>query len=380
MSNSSTDPFKTLHTTLATTKALISHFESQIQTAVLPLTPLDPSSPNALAIFSDAGAVLKAQTTKLALLVLNEPFSPSEITFILKALCNECIPALVSACQLCPRTSYTNFLHRTIRSCVGSSFKSYMGILDEIPVDKAGVKRIQRQKALNSTGMIWESLDFMVKLGKAGLAPVAVSKIEERASLLQDAIEELEEWETGKVESYDIVEKKMPLEWQEIQKMYRQAGDAAGIDYQKDAGMNNLSRMEGNPFELPKAADASLQPTTKKVIKALKLIALLYPPILKRRIRRFPAIDATTQQEAFPTEEQTDNFDFMLVECQSWPDTADEIAEVLYMHDEDDVETVLKGLKGSARKCIGHVRMSWDGKEDEFTAWADKWLVKLDEI
>lgn len=380
MSSPATDPFETLRTTLASTKALISHFESQIQTAALPLTPLDPASPNALAIFSDASAILKAQTTKISLLVLNKPFSPKEITFILKALCNECIPALVSACQLCPRTSYTNFLHRIIRSHVGSSFQLYLGILDEIPVDKAGVERIQRQKTLNSTGMIWESLDFMVKLGKAGIAAVAASKIEGYASLLEDAIEELEEWETGEVESYDIMEKKMPLEWQEVQEVYRQAGDAAGIDYRKDAGMNNLSKMEGNPFQLPQAADVSIQPTTKKVIKALKLVALLYPPILKRRVRRFPVIDASTTQDAFPTKEQTENFDYILVECQSWTETADEVAEVLYMHDEDNVETVLKGLKGSARKCIGHVRMSWDGKEDEFTAWVDKWLVKLDEI
>lgn len=380
MSSSTAESFETLRTTLASTKALISHFELQIQTGSLPLVPLDSSSPNALALFSDAGAVLKAQTTKLSLLVLNKPFSPKEITFILKALCNECIPALVSACQICPRISYTNFLHRIIRSSVGSSFKQYLGILDEIPVDKASVELIQRQKTLNSTGMIWESLDFMTKIGNGGITAVAAGKIDSYASLLQDAIEELEEWETGEVESNNIIGKKLPPERQEVQAMYRKAGKAAGVVLNENLGMNNLSKMEGNPFDLPKAADASIQPTTKKVIKALKLVGLLYPPILKRRVRRFPEIDATTKQEAFPTKDQTENFDYMLLECQSWTDIADHIAEALYLHDEDDVERILKGLKGSARKCIGHVRMSWDGKEDEFTAWVDKWLVKLDEI
>lgn len=380
MSSSTAESFRTLNTTLASTKALISHFESQIQTGSLPLVPLDSSSPNALALFSNAGAILKAQTTKLSLLVLNKPFSPKEITFILKALCNECIPALVSACQICPRISYTNFLHRIIRSSVGSSFKQYLGILDEIPVDKASVELIQRQKTLNSTGMIWESLDFMTKIGNGGITAVAAGKIDSYASLLQDAIEELEEWETGEVESNNIIEKKLPPERQEVQAMYRKAGKAAGVVLNENLGMNNLSKMEGNPFDLPKAADASIQPTTKKVIKALKLVGLLYPPILKRRVRRFPEIDATTKQEAFPTKDQTKNFDYMLLECQSWTDIADHIAEALYLHDEDDVERILKGLKGSARKCIGHVRMSWDGKEDEFTAWVDKWLVKLDEI
>jgi len=380
MSSSTAEAFETLRTTLASTKALISHFESQIQTGSLPLVPLDSSSPNALALFSDAGAVLKAQTTKLSLLVLNKPFSPKEITFILKALCNECIPALVSACQICPRISYTNFLHRIIRSSVGSSFKQYLGILDEIPVDKASVELIQRQKTLNSTGMIWESLDFMTKIGNGGITAVAAGKIDSYASLLQDAIEELEEWETGEVESNNIIEKKLPPERQEVQAMYRKAGKATGVVLNENLGMNNLSKMEGNPFDLPKAADASIQPTTKKVIKALKLVGLLYPPILKRRVRRFPEIDATTKQEAFPTKDQAENFDCMLLECQSWTDIADHIAEALYLHDEDDVESILKGLKGSARKCVGHVRMSWDGKEDEFTAWVDKWLVKLDEI
>ena len=372
--------FETLCITLASTKVLISHFESQIQTGSLPLVSLDPSSPNALALLSDASAVLKAQTTKLSLLVLNKPFSPKEIAYILKSLCDDCIPALMSACQLCPQISYTDFLHRIIRSSVGTSFKLYLGILDEIPVDKDGVERIQRQKTLNSTGMIWESLDFMTKLGKGGITAVAASKIEGYASLLQDAIEELEEWGTGEGEPNDIIENKLPPESQEVRDMYKLSGEVAGIELDTAISMDTSSKMEGNPFDLPKAANASIQPTTKKVIKALKLVALLYPPILKRRARRFPEIDATTKQEGFPTKEQVGNFDCMLLECQSWTETADEIAEALYLHNEDDVERLLKGLDASARKCIGHVRISWDGKEDEFTAWVNKWLVKLDEI
>ena len=247
-------------------------------------------------------------------------------------------------------------------------------------MDKAGVERIQRQKTLNSTGMIWESLDFMIKLGKAGITAVAASKIEGYASLFKDAIEELEDWETGEVESYDTIEKKTPLEWRDVQQMCIKDSDTAGFDSTKDIKTNNMSKVESNPFELPKAANASMRPTTKKVIPTLKLVALLYPPILKRRVRRFPEINGITKQQALPTKEQAENFDYMLLECQAWTDLADEIAEALYMRDEEDVTRILDALKGSARKCIGHARMSWDGKEDEFTAWVDKWLVRLDEI
>ena len=40
----------------------------------------------------------------------------------------------------------------------------------------------------------------------------------------------------------------------------------------------------------------------------------------------------------------------------------------------------LDAMKVCTRKCLGELRETWDTGEDEFTAWADKWLVRLDEL
>ena len=351
MSPPDPDAFETLRKTLTSTKALVSRFEGLVQTGELPLIPLEPSSPNAVALSSDAGAILKAQTTKLSLLVLNKPFSPSEITFILKSLCQGCIPGLVSACQLCTQTLYTNFFHRVIRASVGATLVKFLQLLDEIPIDERTAAQFQGQKTLQSTGIIWESTDFMVKIGSLGIVPVAVLKLEEYHSLLKDAIEELEEWEPGKVNSMGIMANQVPL-----------------------------ANLEGDPFDMPRAASPSIQPAAKKTIETLKLIRLLYRALIKRRVKRFPNINAKTEQGAFPKLEQTERFDHLMTYCQLFSEEADEIAGALYLHDEKQVSGRLETIKDYARKCIASTREPWEGGEDEFTRWTAKWLAKLKEL
>ena len=345
------DNFEILRRTLASTKALITSFEGLIQTDELRLMPLEPSSPNAVALSTDAAAILKAQTTKLSLLVLNKPFSPSEIAFILKSLCQECIPVLLSACQLCPRRSYTNFLHRLIRTSVDTTLIKFLQLLDEIPSDERMVVQFQAQKTLQSTGMIWESTDFITGLGSFGFVPVAVRKVEDYHSLLKDAIEELDEWQTGEVGSMDLL-----------------------------ANQVHLAKLESDPFDMPSAASPIIQSTAKKVIEILKLIRLLYPALIKRRLKKFPNINAQTEQEAFPELEQIERFDHIMTYCQLFSEEADEIAGALYLHDKKQVDSKLGTIKDYARKCIMNIRDPWVGGEDEFTRWTVKWLAKLGEF
>ena len=232
-----------------------------------------------------------------------------------------------------------------------ATFVKFLQLLDEIPVDKHTAAQFQGQKTLQSTGIIWESTDFMVKIGSLGIIPVAVSKVEEYHSLLKDAIEELEEWEIGEVGSMDIL-----------------------------ANQFHLANLEGDPFDMPCAASPSIQPAAKKAIEILKLIRLLYPALIKRRVKKFPNINAQTEQEAFPNMEQTEHFDHLMTYCQLFSEEADDIVGALYLHDEKKVDGMLGTLKDYARKCIASIREPWDGGEDEFTRWTAKWLAKLEEL
>ncbi|MCJ1386264.1 hypothetical protein MMC17_009390 [Xylographa soralifera] len=363
-----------LKTTIASTKALIAQFETLIQTGALPNVPLDSSSPNAIALYSDAGAILKAQTTKLSLLVLNKPYTPSEITFILKSLCQECIPALVSACQLCPPERYTNFLHRVIRASVGSAFKHYLDLLDDIPVDERGIKNIRSQKTLRNTGVIWEGMDFAIKLAPMGLVAVAATKVEGYHDLFKDAIEELEEWRDGDISPMDIISNHVP----EMKPIWDGAKEEMGSEARKH-DINNIGEFDDNPFNLPRHASAAVLPVTRKAIETLKLIRLLYPALLKRRVKRFLSIDAQTPPDKFPSAEQADRYDKIMSYCSLFSDDADNIAAALYTHNVEEVNSSLRTIRDYARKCVAFSEKTWDGSEDEFTKWVRTWLMKLDE-
>ncbi|MCJ1430958.1 hypothetical protein MMC27_000308 [Xylographa pallens] len=363
-----------LKTTIESTKALIAQFETLIQTGALPNVPIDSSSPNAIALYSDAGAILKAQTTKLSLLVLNKPYTPSEITFVLKSLCQECIPALVSACQLCPSERYTNFLHRVIRTSVGCAFKHYLDLLDDIPVDERGIKNIRSQKTLRNTGVIWEGMDFAIKLAPMGLVAVALTKVEGYYDLFKDAIEELEEWRDGDLSPTDIIANYAPG--------MKSIGVGAKEEMRPEArklDINNIEEFDDNLFNLPRHASADILPVTRKAIETLKLIRLLYPALLKRRVKRFPTIDAQTPLDKLPTAEQADRYDKIMLYCRLFGDDADNIAAALYAHDVDQVNSSLRTITDRASKCVAVAEKTWDGGEDEFTRWVRTWLVKLDE-
>ncbi|MCJ1399607.1 hypothetical protein MMC11_002809 [Xylographa trunciseda] len=374
MATTKPEALATLKTTIASTKSLISQFETLISTGALPNVPLD-SSPNAIALYSDAAAILKAQTTKLSLLVLNKPYTPSEITFILKSLCQECLPALASACELCLPERYTAFLHKVIRTSVSSAFKYYLDLLDEIPVDEQSIENIRSQKTLRNTGVIWEGMDFAIRLGPMGLVMVAVKKVEGYHDLFKDAIEELEEWRDGDISPSDTITSHMP----EIKSM----GDGvkAGMGLQAlNLNVNNIGEVDENPFDLPSNASAAILPATRKAIETLKLIRLLYPALIKRRVKRFPSIDAQTPADKFPTPDQADRYDKILAYCHLFSEEADEIAAALYTQDVDKVDGSLRIIKDYARKCVGFAEKTWHGGEDEFTKWVITWLVKLDEL
>ncbi|MCJ1242713.1 hypothetical protein MMC14_010722 [Varicellaria rhodocarpa] len=372
--SSSTDALTTLHSTITSSKALLQRYESAIRNRSPSPIDLPLDSPNPLALLSDSVKVLKAQTTKLSLLALNKPFTPSEITRILKSLEQECFPALMIAAELCPIARYTNFLHRIIRSSVGSTMLAFMDLIEDIPTDERGVEKKRGRDTLASTGLIWQSCDFMGQLADLGIIAVASSKVNEYHGLLKDAIAELEEWKNGEVDTEEFAqmqmenkaEKHMPGLFQ-LHKLNQQI--------LKDNGEDPSVFQFGHTLPI----NEETKPLVIRVIKTLNLIQMLYPPLLKRRVRRFPSIDAKLKDEDFPDAQQVKSFDALIQFCERFSSEADELAGSLYLLDKGEVEDQLDQLKVLARGCVDRLKGKWDGGEDEFTVWVVKWLKKLEE-
>ena len=65
---------------------------------------------------------------------------------------------------------------------------------------------------------------------------------------------------------------------------------------------------------------------------------------------------------------------------QSFSEQADEIAGALYEANSTAAARRLGELREGAIDIVGDVRSDWNDKEDGFSAWAGKWLGRLEEI
>ncbi|KAI7605709.1 hypothetical protein KC319_g21636, partial [Hortaea werneckii] len=67
----------------------------------LPDTDTAVKPPNPLHLLRDTAKLIKAHVTKLSLLAINKPFTPSAVRKVLAELKATCIPALMSGSQIC---------------------------------------------------------------------------------------------------------------------------------------------------------------------------------------------------------------------------------------------------------------------------------------
>lgn len=344
-----------LQTTISNLKTLLHRFQIALQST--PEHPLIESSPNPLALLSDASQVLKAQTTKLSLLILNKPFTPSAIAFILNSLSNSCLPALMSALELCPAEKYTKLIHQYIRSLVSRILMELLCLLASIPQDEHGIETTGARETLASTGVLWAECDKMIALGSGGLTKLAAERIEEYHGLLKDAIAELEEWDP---------------------------------DEESESDTDSLTSSKGNESTRP--VDASLESSLqslslspvaalrKRTLTVLRTIRILYPALVKRRILVFPNINSTTTTETFPTPSHIRDLDTLVDHTKHFTEEADEVAGALYAGDEEAVENRLGILAEMSKTCVEELRIGWSGNEDEFSTWAEKWIARLEEV
>ena len=350
------DNLVALRATLSSTKALIHSFRVALQSPTPPPSAIqDP--PNPLALLSDASQILKAQTTKLSLLILNKPFTPSAITFILISLSNSCLPGLISALEICPATKYTRLLHQHIGSTLLKIMMELLSLIASIPSDEHGIETSTGRNTLASTGVLWAECDKMVELASKGLVSLAVQRTEDYHGLLKDAIQELEEWDPDEDTDSDT--------------------DSLSSNKQKPASTPMADDLASTIEDLSISSVSSLR---KRTLLTLRTVRVIYPALKKRRISTFPNITSASTLGSLPTSTQIDVLDSLIDQAKGFTDAADEIAGALYEGDVEQVERRLRALRESAEGCAVGVKKGWEGEEDEFTAWAEKWTARLEEV
>ncbi|KAF2147845.1 hypothetical protein K461DRAFT_233650 [Myriangium duriaei CBS 260.36] len=328
---------------LRTSTALI----TQCLTLLPNSEPLPSTSPppNPLHVLKDAALLLKSHTTKLSLLLLTPPFTPSAILSVLRTITASVLPALLSAAQLCAPDVWGALLRAEVNARVAAALRGVeaclldvRGVADQVA---SGKQAKQQRDTLASCGVVWEACDALVELEELDVAGVALGRAKGYQALIKDALEELKGWREESVAD-------------------------EGDDDEDDEDEEDDDDIFGSGAKLPRDRPELLLALDDALGK-IKRVELLYTALSKRRVKTFTKDKARIRDHVRTMDALVDGMKRM-------PEITDELASAFYELDDEGVEEHKKALVEEARRTIQLVSKSWDGNEDEFTAWSTKWL------
>lgn len=301
--------------------------------------PSTENSTNPFTLLADTAKLIKAHTTKLTLLSINTPFTPSALITVLSSL-TICVPVLPHALTLIAPSIHTLCLTREfilrVRRVI-NELRTVVSAVRDLGPD--GGQDAKSRGSLISAGVVWETCDNLVSLADGGLAGFVLSRARAQRALLEDALVELREWrDNGEDED-------------------------EGFEEGED-GIANDEDMFGT--RLP-SDRVELKAKLEKCLKKCRLVSTLFAAMIKRRFEKMPSTVAPSV------------IDGAVRLLGRIPEGMDVLAGAFYDLDEDGVEEAMTAISDDSRLMVTLARLSWiDGKEDEFTTWSDKWLEAID--
>lgn len=209
-----------------------------------------------------------------------------------------------------------------------------------------GPTESERADVLAATGVMWETCDLLVKLCDGGIAGLMVKKADEWRSVLLDAVEELKEW------GEDVGDED----------------EAEG----SDGGFEDEDDIFGAANKLGKG-DKELKKILDNSVKKLKMVGVLYQALIKRRLKTFPTLAATTVENGEAQKNTLVTLERLMKLLRAIPEQVDDLASAFYDLDEDEAKVTLSKCCGDAKEAATLVKQSWAGADDEFTIWSAKW-------
>jgi len=352
---------KALTTLIASTQAVLAQFTASLADNAPKPTDADriPNPPDPLQVFSDAARLVKAHVTKLSLLVINKPFTPTAITRVLRELASTCLPALISGVQICQQDKavWTALLAREAQLRTRRVFRELETLLLEIKSVAQGAEAgsSNARDSLSATGVVWESCDALAALNTLGVAGLAVQKAEQWRDAIKDAIEELQEWVDGE---------DLETEGQNDALFDSDDEGVAGDD--NDSLNDIFNAANSMPADRPE-----LKELVEQAVEKLKKIDILYRALIKRRLKTFKSVAGVKEGGNKSSAQYLDD---VLDNLKSLPDSIDDLASNFYDLDEEAARTALDDCVKKACDTATLAKLDYDGKEDEFSTWSKKWV------
>ncbi|KAL4994786.1 hypothetical protein BDV10DRAFT_143864 [Aspergillus recurvatus] len=355
-----------LNVVLKTTFALIEQFQSTLSTTQLdsgPATSEENQNLDPLHLISTSSTALKSHVTKLSLLAINSPFTPSAVATTLSTLNESVLPSLVTAALLVTPESHTRAFQGEIRVLTGAALKELLLLVKEVRViaeekaDKKSLEQGEKDAVTAVTGRVWDACDVLVDVAAKGVVGFVVRRAEEYRDLVRDAVEEIEEWDPD------------------------EEGDEFFDDLLDDGDKDEAEAVGEDEEESDnEEGTAVLHARKKNALRILKPVAQIYPALIANRLKKVPVPLAPSNIGILES---------VLKSLQQIPDHIDEVAGALYEADIDKYTRQLRKTKDNASKAIKLVVLPWDLMQtandqenagDKFTTWSKTWTKVIEEV
>jgi len=260
---------------------------------------------------------------------------------------------MMSAVETCTSDVWGNLLRDEVRVRVSMVVRQMDVCLAEVGDVGRGEGEGRKRRpsegksrdSLASTGVVWEACDGVIELESLDVGGIAVGKAEMYRDMIKDAIQELKEW--GEDEEGDDEDED----------------DGVGSDEEDE---NDIDDMFEAANKLPKD-----QPELRKLlddaVDKLKKVNMLYTAIVKRRLKTFTSTQARMTVHV-------NTMDELIGKLKELPEMIDELANSFYELDSDEAKSQMNEIITESEDAIKLVKLSWEGKEDVFTAWSTKWV------
>ncbi|KAF4983705.1 hypothetical protein FZEAL_921 [Fusarium zealandicum] len=370
MAPTDSEALKALNALVDTATALLQQLQS-----ILTEIQRNPSSPavqpssdtkdiDALALARDSSSLIRAHGTKLSLLVINEPFTPSAIATVVRELVKSGIPGLATAAQACDTKLYTAVLRKELAYRSQKVLVELSNLMKKIPRDGkvlSGVGKDSGKGSLALTGMLWSSCDDVVSLANMGVGGFFVKKAEEWRDTLKDVMEELKEWGDEEPDDDDDEDED------EVDDLAEQLGDTS---ISKQAMLDDL--MNSNQT-IPRSDPDKIRPRLDSSLRRLGMVVILYRAISKRRFKKLPTLPPkNTTDLAMPQK-----LDAMSKTLEQLPDKFGDLAGAFYELDPEEIDRLMETCFADAARASEGFTLNWSGERDEFTEWTDKFQAEV---
>ncbi len=347
---------------LQTSIALCQRFaDSLAPNAAFEVPQNDPGAPSALVLLHAAATALRAQVTKLSLLAITPPFTPSAVKTCLGPLNESILTSLVTAALLTTPDLFTPAFSAECRNLAAATLRDLKTLLELLeaqsrvgnsstPLSEPGKKAFTE-----ATGRIWDDCDKLTPLASEGVPGFVVRKAKQWLDLMKDAVKELEEWDPED----DII-----------------ADDLLG-HHSGDEASDATSEKDGTDDRAAISAGVKEQ-----ALKVLNRIPQSIHVVIKQRLEKVPP----EHSNSAPLTAQLDK---LLGRTRTISELIDESAEGMYL---GDLELCLK-MAGEARAMTIEVVESvikpfpqqgdsttavTGSKEDKYVERALAWIRQVD--